>query len=231
MADDNNNSGGSNIPLDDMPGDELAQLKNQMQILQQTIKKLTDSVTEVTNSQGGIAKAVMGASKMAETAMSELVKTRQEFTAALTQISNRPGGAISPKDIKEGMADYATEVARATDAKLDAFQVAIQEQLAAIQGQGGTPQAGGVQGFLQGFLNSEAGKAVVARFLAPPPPVQQLGVGDMFATFLKFEKVMGELNDVRKDLSDQNIERVRQQTNDAFKSPATQTTAPGTAAK
>jgi hypothetical protein len=186
-------------------------------------------VAEVTNTQGGIAKAITGAVNMAKISMDEILKTRQEFTAALATIQTHP---ISPKDIKDGMADWAAEISRVTDAKLEAFTANLQEQLAAMQGSGGAPQAGGVQGILQTFLNSEAGKAIVNRFMAPPPPVQQLGVGDMFATFLKFEKVMGELNDVRKDLSDQNIERVRQRTNDAFSRPAAAPqVAPGTAAQ
>ena len=218
-----------NIPPDDQPADELTKLKNEIQILHQSVKKLSDAVAEVTITQGGIAKAITGAVNMAKISMDEILKTRQEFTAALASIQTHP---ISPKDIKDGMADWAAEISRVTDAKLDAFTANLQEQLAAMQGSGGGGQAGGVQGILQTFLNSEAGKAIVTRFMAPPAPVQQLGVGDMFATFLKFEKVMGELNDVRKDLSDQNIERVRQRTNDAFSRPAAAPqVAPGTAAQ
>jgi len=143
LGDDIGNSGPiGNIPPDDQPADELTKLKNEIQILHQSVKKLSDAVAEVTNTQGGIAKAITGAVNMAKISMDEILKTRQEFTAALATIQTHP---ISPKDIKDGMADWAAEISRVTDAKLDAFTANLQEQLAAMQGSGGAPQAGGVQ--------------------------------------------------------------------------------------
>jgi hypothetical protein len=119
LGDDIGNSGPiGNIPPDDQPADELTKLKNEIQILHQSVKKLSDAVAEVTNTQGGIAKAITGAVNMAKISMDEILKTRQEFTAALASIQTHP---ISPKDIKDGMADWAAEISRVTDAKLDAF--------------------------------------------------------------------------------------------------------------
>jgi hypothetical protein len=225
--DDNNNSGMSSVPMDDQPGDELAKLKNDVQILQQMVKKLTDSVAEVTNTQGSIAKAITGAVSMAKMSLDELTKTRTEFTAALSSVQAHP---LTKEAIKEGMVEFATEIERKTTATLEAFNASINEQLVAIQGAGasGALQQSGPMGFVNAFLNSEAGKLIVAKFLAPPAPVQQLGIGDLLGVVGKVNKLVGDMGDIR-NMTDEKIARLVKDGNEIKFAPANPATPATTA--
>jgi len=232
LDDDIGNSGPiGNDPPDDQPGDELAKLKNEIQILQQSVKKLSDAVAEVTNTQGSIAKAITGAVSMAKMSLDELSKTRTEFTAALSSVQAHP---LTKEAIKEGMAEFVTEIERKTTATLEAFNASINEQLVAMQAGGGSgaSQQSGPMGFVQAFLNSEAGKALVTRFLAPPAPVQQLGVGDLLGFVAKTNKLVGDMGDIR-NMNTEKIARLIKDGNEiTLSAPAPQaSTAPAAPAQ
>jgi len=83
------------------------------------------------------------------------------------------------------MADWAAEISRVTDAKLDAFTANLQEQLAAMQGsvEAARPEAFKVSCKLSSI--QKPAKPLLPDSLAPPAPVQQLGVGDMFRHILE----------------------------------------------
>ena len=57
----------------------------------------------------------------------------------------------------------------------------------------------------------------------PPPPVA-LQAGDQIAGLLKFQRILGDLRDAgsNSNLTDERIEKVRQETNSAFKATALQ---------
>jgi len=98
LGDDIGNSGPiGNIPPDDQPADELTKLKNEIQILHQSVKKLSDAVAEVTNTQAHCEGDNRALSTWRKYQWMRSSKTRQEFTAALASIQTHP---ISPKGYK-----------------------------------------------------------------------------------------------------------------------------------
>jgi hypothetical protein len=83
-------------------------------------------------------------------------------------------------------------------------------------------------GFVNAFLNSEAGKLIVAKFLAPPAPVQQLGIGDLLGVVGKVNKLVGDMGDIR-NMTDEKIARLVKDGNEIKFAPANPATPATTA--
>ena len=115
-------------------------------------------------------------------------------------------------------------------------QPAQQQQIAMTadpnsQGEPQIPQGGQVKPLdyllfsIGKFLQQTTPKDIVEMIhsFRPPPPVA-LQAGDQIAGLLKFQRILGDLRDAgsQSSLTDERIEKVRQETNSAFKATAVQ---------
>ena len=115
-------------------------------------------------------------------------------------------------------------------------QPAQQQQIAMTadpnsQGEPQIPQGGQVKPLdyllfsIGKFLQQTTPKDIVEMIhsFRPPPPVAPQA-GDQIAGLLKFQRILGDLRDAgsNSNLTDERIEKVRQETNSAFKATAVQ---------
>jgi hypothetical protein len=201
-------------------------LEDQVKILVETVSRMDDALKQTTATQNQLAHAALKAKEIADAAMSELERTKSELAKALIDIKENSNAALASA-IKQGMSGFVEEVRKSTDERITQI---LGSQATVVNNQPGGPDGasvrpagsmGGIGDLIKEVLDSDFGKALATKFLAPPVAQPQMQMGDMFAGFLKFEKLLGDLSDVRKNLDSTKIEQVRKDTNEAFKVPAT----------
>jgi len=224
-----------NTPLDDSEHGQIEQLKDQIKTLSEIINQMSMAQQQINKTELEMVGKILQVKEIADTANQNLAKTKTDFSQALEQTQKNTQTAFG-EAFQKGMQPFAEEIKKSTQAFVDSriTQILGNQGAAAAEpelGEDGQPlpmnprqamvaQQPAAGGILAGVDLSKLINGLAQKFLAPqaaPPPMQ---VGDMFAMFLKFDKLMGDLADVRKDLTTDKIEAIRKNTNESFKTPA-----------
>ena len=222
-----------NKPLDDSEHGQIEQLKDQIKTLTEIINQMSMAQQQINKTEMEMVGKILKVNDKADAANAELAKTKADLGATLEAIQKNTQSAFG-EAFQKGMQPFAEEIKKSTQAFVDSriTQILGNNQPAAQEvGEDGqplpmapqramVPQQQAAGGILAGVDLSQLINGLAQKFLAPPAAPPPMQVGDMFAMFLKFDKLMGDLADVRKDLNAEKIEAIRKQTNDSFKTPA-----------
>ena len=210
------------VPMDDDPLPAIKKLKTDIEGLAKLVKGMMEEMTGLANSQ----KAMTGA----------ILKNDQQLTQLKTDQAKANAGMPSEEfiqgQIMKAMQKFVDQVAAKVQADNQTLWDAKVGEFLESQAQQGGGQAvvrAGPIGLISGLLsdpNTLSSIKELVSIFKPTPVAPQMQMGDMFAGFLRFEKVLGELSDVRHTLDNDRIEKVRQETNAAFKTPAGPTQPP-----
>jgi len=220
---DNNNGSENKMPLDDKDHGQIESLKGEIKNLHDTIGKMLDEITQVTQTQNKLAKAALTANSTAEAAMAEMAKTKNELALAKTEMQQTLNAAL-PAAIKQGMSGFAEEVKKATDERITAI-LGSQDGQTGTEGQPAQSQVMVRQGSngssitdLIGVImqNADGISKLVAAFKPAVPPVAPLA--DQLTSYLKLQKVIGDLTNANVDI-------------EKFHKAATEALKPGTASQ
>jgi hypothetical protein len=224
-------------PLDDSEHNQIEQLKDQIKTLSEIINQMSMAQQQINKTELEMVGKILQVKEIADTANQNVAKTKADLGATLEAIQKNTQTAFG-EAFQKGMAPFAEEIKKSTQAFVDsritqilgnqgaAAEPELDENGQPIPGHpmaqrpAMVPQQAGAGGLLAGVDLSQLINAIATKFLAPPAAPPPMQVGDMFAMFLKFDKLMGDLADVRKDLNAEKIEAIRKQTNDSFKTPA-----------
>ena len=215
-----NNKGKENEPLDGNDHGQIESLKSEIKNLHDTIGKMLDEITQVTQTQNKIARAALVANSTAEAAMAELAKTKNELTLAKTEMQQTLNAAL-PAAIKQGMSGFAEEVKKATDERITAI-LGSQAGQTGAEGQPAQGQVivrGGNGSSITDLIglimqNADGISKLVAAFKPAAPPVAPLA--DQLTSYLKLQKVIGDLTNANVD-----IEKFHKAATEALKPGAT----------
>ena len=218
---DSNNGNENERPLDGNDHGQIESLKGEIKNLNETIGKMLDEITQVTQTQNKLAKTALTANSTAEAAMAELAKTKNELTLAKAEMQQTLSAAL-PAAIKQGMSGFAEEVKKATDERITAIlgSQGVQAGTEGQQAQGQVIMRQGGSGAsitdLIGVImqNADGISKLVAAFKPAAPPVAPLA--DQLTSYLKLQKVIGDLTNANVD-----IEKFHKAATEALKPGAT----------
>lgn len=201
---DSNNGNENERPLDDTDHSQIESLKSEIKNLHDTIGKMLDEITQVTQTQNKLAKAALTANSTAEAAMAELVKTKNELALAKTEMQQTMNTAL-PAAIKQGMSGFAEEVKKATDERITAIlgSQGVQSGTDGQQTQGQVIMRQGSSASITDLIgvimqNADGISKLVAAFKPAAPPVAPLA--DQLTSYLKLQKVIGDLTNANVDI-------------------------------
>ena len=100
------------------PDGNKQSLEDQIKALQATVDHLTDVNKQISETQNKLAGATVKAGELATTAINELNKTKSEFSATMTAISNSI--ASLPQQLETGMKGAAANIAKQLDERMTA---------------------------------------------------------------------------------------------------------------
>lgn len=191
------------------PEEQPQSLEDQVKALRETVDRMTDTLKQTTATQNQLARAALAAKEIADTALSELGKTRSELEATKLEIQKNMNEAL-PEAIKKGMTGFALDIQKATDARITAV---LQSNPAGPEGADKLVQTGGGFGGLRELadliLNRAEDIEKLVNVFKPKQPEAQ-GFADKVMFGYKYAKMVGKLQ--KADASEEELAKAIQDT-------------------